>query len=169
MKKSKMLIKFDPYGAINDKSWQSHFNCDPFILLQWTLIVHDTYGECCEPCSFWHVHILIHNVTQVFCVFNIYIILLDHYYYHNIVALPLWDTARWYMHNDHQCWTPLNQKLQLPYYTILLSNLPIMATSPQQPLWNFPKVAVVADSTKRFDYTKTYKEFFERLSATVYN
>ena len=43
-----------------------------------------------------------------------------------------------------------------------------MATSPQQPLWNFPKVAVVADSTKRFDYTKTYKEFFERLSATVY-
>lgn len=43
-----------------------------------------------------------------------------------------------------------------------------MATSPQQPLWNFPKVAVVADSTKRFDYTETYNEFFERLSATVY-
>ena len=62
---------------------------------------HDTYGECCEPCSFWHVHILIHNITQVFCVFNIYIILLDHYYYHNIVALPLRDTARWNIHNDH--------------------------------------------------------------------
>ena len=40
-----------------------------------------------------------------------------------------------------------------------------MATSPQQPLESFP---VFADSTKRFDYTKTYKEFFERLSATVY-
>ena len=42
-------------------------------------------------------------------------------------------------------------KFFLPYYTTLLSNLPIMATSPQQPLSNVPiKVAVVEEVWLRF-------------------
>ena len=30
------------------------------------------YSECCEPCSFCHVNILIQKLIQAFCVFYLY-------------------------------------------------------------------------------------------------
>ena len=45
-----------------------HFN----ILLQSAKIAYDTYSECCKPCSFCHVDILIHDITQAFYVFYLY-------------------------------------------------------------------------------------------------
>ena len=40
-------------------------------------IVHDTYTQCCEPCLFCHINILIQNVIKVFWVFYLYIIIYD--------------------------------------------------------------------------------------------
>ena len=41
----------------------------------------DTHGECCEPCLFCHVNILVQNVIQ----FLFYLYTLD------MAGLPLWD------------------------------------------------------------------------------
>ena len=47
---------------------------------------YDTYSECCEPCWFCHVNILIQNIIQAFCVFHLYT------FY--TIGLPwLWNTC----------------------------------------------------------------------------
>ena len=41
------------------------------------IVVYDTYinSECCEPCSFFLVNILIQNIVQVFsCILSLYIL-----------------------------------------------------------------------------------------------
>ena len=78
------------------------------------------YSECCEPCSFCHVNILIQKLIQAFCVFYLYT------FYTN--GLPwLWDT-----YSKHELVLP--KKWTVIYHPYL----PITATSPQRALSSVP-------------------------------
>ena len=76
-----MVAKFYPYGALM-------INRGNRILIVFHLyccskhkLSDDTHGECCEPCLFCHVNILVQNVIQ----FLFYLYTLD------MIGLPLWD------------------------------------------------------------------------------
>ena len=48
--------------------------------------VKTIYSECCKPCSFGHVNILMHDITKAFYVFYLYTL--------HMIGLPwLWNTV----------------------------------------------------------------------------
>ena len=92
------------------------------------------YSECCEPCSFRLVNILIQNVVRVFlCILSLYLLQIWLDYRHG-------TQLAWIYWAKYTCCTPL-KVVKLPLY------LPITDASPQRPLSSPPEVVVV----ERFD------------------
>ena len=89
------------------------------IMLQLAKIVYKTYSECCEPCLFGHVNVLI---RKIICKFFLYLILAL-YIKVFMTKLPLWDVEL----------GTINRLYSDPKKTVILNHyLRITATSPKQ-------------------------------------